>query len=111
MMRYFFQYYNHIFTSELDSTNCFPCSLIAFTCFCPWYSIGFVYFSKALLRGEYVNLACSIILLSSEGNISSPVRYSYLLILPDDRADIFAAPLLISYCIFSSLILSSIVMI
>ena len=32
-------------------------------------------------------------------------------IFPDDRADIFATSLLISYCTFSSLILSSIVMI
>ena len=37
--------------------------------------------------------------------------HSYLSILPDDKAVIFAASLLISYCIFSSLILSSIVMI
>ena len=58
-----------------------------------------------------MNLACSIILLSSDGNISSPVRCSYLLILPEDNADIFAAYLLISYCIFSYLILSSILMI
>ena len=43
--------------------------------------------------------------------ISSPVRNSYLSILPDDNADIFAAYLLISYCRFSTLILSSIVMI
>ena len=34
-----------------------------------------------------------------------------MIILPDDNADIFAASLLISYCNFPSLILSSIVMI
>ena len=44
-------------------------------------------------------------------NISSPVRYWYLSILRENYADIFAPSLLISYCSFSSLILSSIVMI
>ena len=36
------------------------------------------------------------------GNISSPVKYSYLTIFPDDSADIFflAANLLMSYCNF-----------
>ena len=36
-------------------------------------------------------------------------RYLYWSILPDDRANIFAFFLLISYCSFSALILSSIV--
>ena len=49
--------------------------------------------------------------LRLEANISSPVRYSYLLIFLHDNADIFAAFLLISYWRFLSLILSSIVMI
>ena len=40
---------------------------------------------------EYANLAYSIICLWLEFNVSSPVRYSYLSILPDDNADIFAA--------------------
>ena len=44
-------------------------------------------------------------------NICSPVRYWYLSILRENYADIFAPSLLISYCSFSSLILSSIVMI
>ena len=65
----------------------------------------------ALPRGEYLNLACSIILLWSDFNVSSPVRYSYLSILPDDNADIFTASLLILYYSFSSLVLSSIIMI
>ena len=39
------------------------------------------------------------------------VRYSFLSILPNDNADILAASLLISNCSFSSLILSSIVMV
>ena len=60
--------------------------------------------------GEYVNLTCSIILLWSDGNISWPVRYSYLSILSDDNADYFGASLLISYCSISSLILSSLFM-
>ena len=43
--------------------------------------------------------------------ISLPVRYSYLSILPDDNADIVAFFLLVPYCTFSSLILSSVSMI
>ena len=58
-----------------------------------------------------MNLACSIILLWSDGNISSLVRNSDLSILPDDNAGIFAASLLILHFSFSSLILSSIVLI
>ena len=72
----------------------------------------FICFSNALPRGEYVNFNCSIIiLLWSDGNISSPVRYSYLSIFPDDNVDISAASHLISYCNFPSLILPSVVMI
>ena len=73
----------------------------------PFFSVCF---SKTFPKGEHTNLACSIICLWLEGNISSPVRY-YLSISPDDNADIFAASPSISYCYFSSLILSSIVMI
>ena len=40
-----------------------------------------------------------------------PIRYSYLSSLYDNNADIFAAAQLISYYNFSSMILSSIVMI
>ena len=82
----------------------------ASTCFIPWSSIVFTCFSNALTRGEYVNLACSIILIWSGLNITSPVRYSYLSIFPDDNADISAASLLILYCSFSSLILLTNVM-
>ena len=46
-----------------------------------------------------------------EGNVSSPVRYSYLSILPDDNVDIAAAFPLRFYFSFSSLILPSTVMI
>ena len=83
----------------------------ASTCFIPCSSIVFICFSNALPSGEYVNLAGSIILLWSNGNIYSPVRYSYLSILPDDNAEVFAASLLISYCSFSSLSLSSILLV
>ena len=76
-----------------------------------WFSIVFLCFSKDFPKGEEVNLSCSICLLCSEGNIFLPARYSYLSNLPDDIVDIFAASLIISYCSFSSLILSSIAMI
>ena len=52
--------------------------LIAFICFSIWSSIAFVYFFKVFPKEKYINLACSIIWLWSDGNISSPVRYSYL---------------------------------
>ena len=39
-----------------------------------------------------------IIWLWLKGNISSPVRDSYLSVLPDDNADGFAASLLVLYC-------------
>ena len=75
------------------------------------FSIVFICFSKAFPKGEKVNLACSITLFRLEGNFSSPVRYPYWSMLPDDNSDIFAAFLLILYYILSSLILSSIFMI
>ena len=46
-----------------------------------------------------------------EGSISSLVKNSYWSISPDDNTYIFAASLLISYCNFSYLTLSSISMI
>ena len=58
-----------------------------------------------------MNFACYITFLLTEGNISSLIRYSYLSILPDDNADFFYDSLLISYCSFSSLFSSSIVMV
>ena len=85
--------------------------VIASTCFLPCPSISFICFSNALSRGEYVNFACSIIILWSDEKISSFVRNSYLSILPDDNADMFVASLLVSYYSFSYLILSLIVMI
>ena len=91
--------------------GCFLLALIALICFSPWYPIVFACFSKTFPKGEYANLAYSIIYLWLEGNISSPVGYPCVSIFPDDKADIFAASLLISYCRFSSQILSSIAMI
>ena len=79
--------------------------------FFPYSSIVIICFSNVLPRGEYVNLACSIILLWSNENVLWPIRYSYLSFFLDENANIFAASLLITYCSFSSLVLSWIVMI
>ena len=46
----------------------------ASTCFFPCSSVIFICFSKAFPKGEYVNVAYSIILLWSGGSISSLVR-------------------------------------
>ena len=73
------------------------------TYFLSCFSIVFICFSNALSRREYVNLVCSTIRLWSDSNISSPVRYSYLSILPYGNPDFFAASLLISLRSFSSL--------
>ena len=73
-------------------------------------SVAFICLSSALLIGKYLNLASSIILLWPDGKIFSPIRYSYLSIFQDDKANIFAVSLLISHW-FSYLILSLIVMI
>ena len=91
----------------------FPCSSSAFIWFSPWSSIVFICFSNALPRGEYVNLAYSVIVIWSDGNISSPVRYFIIFysILADDNADIFVGSVLLLHCTFSPLILSSMVMI
>ena len=72
----------------------FNCFYLFFKCFTKWRIFKFSLF----------------IILLSDGNISSPVRYSCLSILPDDNVDIFVVSLLILYCSFSSLILSSSVM-
>ena len=61
------------------------------TCFLPWSLIVSICFSKAFPKAEQLSLTFSIICFWLDGNISSPVRYSYLSILPDDMADIFAA--------------------
>ena len=71
----------------------------------------FACFSNVFLRGEYVNVACSIFLIWSDGNVSLAVKYSYSSILLYDNAGIFAASLLMLYCSFSSLTLLSVVMI
>ena len=58
-----------------------------------------------------MKLVFSIIVLWSYGSISLLVKNSYLSIFLVDNADIFVASLLILHCTFSSLILSSIVII
>ena len=60
----------------------------------PWSSTVFICFSKAFSKEENINLACCMIWIWSEYNISSPVRYSFLSILSDDNAYIFGASLL-----------------
>ena len=65
-----------------------------------WSSIIFICFSKAFPKGEDVNIAFSITLFWSDGNIFFPVRYLYLPIFPGDNADFFAASMLILYCSF-----------
>ena len=78
----FFYYYIYLVFSHAFQVPFFsPCSFyLFFICFTEW---------------RYVNLACFIILLWSDGNISSPLRYSYLSILSASNADIFATSLLI----------------
>ena len=83
-----------------------------------WFTIASIHFSLLFNRFclffksfSLCRKACSIICLWLEDNISSPVSYSYLPILPDENADIFAASLLMSYCSFSAKILLSIAMI
>ena len=102
-----------LFSSGFEAFKASTCYIPWSTsaCYIPWSSIVFIGFSNALPWGEYVNVPCSIILLWSNGNISSPWRYSYLSILLDDNAYISVVSLLISYCNFKSLILSSIAMI
>ena len=104
-------YFSFSSANALDFTNCSPCSSSAFICVFPLSSIGFIYFSNVLPRGEYVNVACSITLLWFGDSMSLPVRYLYLSIFSDDDVDVLTASMLISNCSFSSLILSSIVMI
>ena len=94
--------------SLLDLISSFPCSLTAFICFSPWSLTVLICFSNVLPRREYVSLFFSITLLWSDGNAFSPVKASYLSILP---YQIFAASWLILHCTFSSVTLSSVVMI
>ena len=92
---------NSFFIKSLSSelTYCFYLSSIASgsfgfrffkasTSFFPWSLTVFVYFLKTFPKGEKVCLVCFVICSWLEGNISSTVRYLYLSILPDDKADI-----------------------
>ena len=100
-----------IFTDFMSSLFSSACKTIkASACFITWSSFVLIFFFKCFTEWR-INLAWSIILLWSEGNISLPVRYSYLSALLDDYVYIFYASLLMLYCNFSCLILSSIVII
>ena len=111
----FFKWYTIYFNIKILFSNFITFNqllfMIAFIYFFPWSLFIFDCFSKFFPKREYVNLACSISLLWSEGSTPSPVRYLYLSTFPDDSTDIFASSLLIPYYSFSSLIWSSIVMI
>ena len=63
---------------------------------------------QTLSQVESQEIAFPIILLWLEGNIYTAVKYS---ILHGDNADIFTVSVLMSYCRFSILIVSSVVMI
>ena len=69
----------------------------------------FVFRGFTYRRISKFSLFCYLFLIRRQYFL--PERYSYLLILPDDKDNIFAASLLISCCSFSSLIWSSIAMI
>ena len=105
--------------SELTVFNCLQLLLVLLVSdsskyqlvFFAWSLTVFVYFLKTFPKGEQVCLVCFVICSWLEGNISSTVRYLYLSILPDNKADIFETSLLIWSCSFSPLIWSSIVMI
>ena len=102
---------NSFLIRSLDSTNFFS---MIFNCFYLFFSLVFnlfYLFFKSFSKREYTNLVCFVVCFWLKGNISAPVRYSCLSIFSDNNADTFATFLLISYCSFSSLILSSVFMI
>ena len=77
------------------------CSFLPSKCFSilkdsSFFSSSFKPLFKNLLNGEYSNLACSAVLGLRPR--SAPVRYSYLLKLLEDNADILASFLSKSYC-------------
>ena len=100
-------FYHHdlFLVRALDTISNVSCTPSAFISFSPWFSIILIRFSNAFSRGELVNLACFLILLWSE-DISPTVRYSdvkfYLTLMW-----IFLLAVLILYCSFLYLILSS----
>ena len=79
-MQLIFNFITFIILSKLPSIDfVWPSNFKSFktsTWVFPWFSIAFVYFSKAFPKGTRVNLACSIICFWLEGNISTPARYS-----------------------------------
>ena len=63
-------------------------------------------FFEAFCSDEYVSIAFSVTLYYCEENISSTIKCSYIsLFLADQKADVFAASLLILFCNFWYLIL------
>ena len=93
--------------------DCFNFSLVLnwFYLSFPLFFNYFYLFFKSLAKRRVNKFGLFYYLFLIDSNISSPVRYSNLSILSDDKTDIFAAFLLISHCIFSSSVWSSIVMI
>ena len=79
--------------------------LLVFSLLLNVFSLFFKYFPNTWIRT--ISLLYYLMLL--RGIVSSPVRYSYLTILPEGDVGIFAPALLVSYCNFS-LILSLMVM-
>lgn len=91
----------------------------ALNCFFPWFFfIVSVYVLLCVLFAAFFNvfsratyLGCWIIWIGPKGNIYSSIRCSYLSVLPDANADIYAASLLILNCNFLFPIFFSIVII
>ena len=100
-----------LFDKLIRFNQLFPCSSSAFFCFSPWSSIVVACFWRAFPKRESLNLACSVTLLWSGGSISSLGKYLCLSIFAGYKVDIFGDFQLISYCNFSSLMLSSIAVI
>ena len=96
------------------------CFLISFgfkafkssTSFIHWQLIVYTYlFSKCFAERRICKISLIYYSTLIRWQYSSPVKNSCLSVLSDDDVDILAASLLMSYCSFSFLILSSIVLI
>ena len=101
------KWYTFLFFRNCIEFNCFHALQLLLFGFHIGPHLFLFDFSKLFLK-EYVNAAYFTTLLSSDSHISSPVRYSYLSLFPDQNPDTFDASLLISYCSFPSQTLSSI---
>ena len=87
----------------------FKCFYLIFSLIFNCFYLFFKCFTKRRICKFSLFCYCNLI----DGNISSPVRYFIIFYstLADDNADIFVGSVLLLYCTFSSLILSSMVMI